>query len=824
MTELDLSYYLNDDISHSAEGLVARPRLPDYGAVVSRGSGSVLLQNTFKILECESKEFTRVREDFDGRGDTTTVEEYPNDPSTLNITEPDSSLTSGVLHPVEKQKQHSELPSAGTEKSVHMLNVVDGLESDDESLLDSQYHQKTYQDFLKDAVDSKINGSQFQQLPFVSLFPSDNGEFVRESTFSAEDLSFHSDNDKLFNPLLSSFNFPKHGSEPHGNEKVLGHDDCNEETGCVHVHRGIDVLTINSGMEPTMSESSIEPKLLTKAMNECTDFENLEEGVSESSSSKLRKEEEENKKRAERRIKEAAICHNDFAPLEEGMLFHMFYLPSPKSKKGSSTRRKRRSRKKTMKSEGKTDIAHGLLVSLYTKDTVISYQTEKSEQEEGTQAGIDLKNPEEWLCTLNSAFDIDDDILGEMNFDPAEISTLLTALESLGDVLLSNDITETDAAKPCPNVAVSPAGTTVLGISQNLSEKALDPPAAPSSAISLVSSRLNEKQEPETVIDVIMSSPGTELAMSPPGTLTAFLYPKYDPEGRTNKKNQSLFHEGIHSVLTKGDQCVKSIGSSVPDEVSDSRFVCPPTKPSRKRQRSFRKILFAKSPLLRKSSDSEKSNRILANAEVEDLQSDRKSGTIISLKSLWRFKLISHSTSMSRFNLESGESLDEYVADYVGHRDLRLPRYGDMLSKGGEAAKKMMLDGCDPISVLGPDSRESDDSDDTLTSFVADKLHAGDSSVLEYSPTPGPVVSKSYQFDKDNRWFGLRRFKTMGHMKKHPAIRFAQEPTYITEPNLYAIENSDDTSEGDSGHTRSILKRRTTLGKQKRRFRYFFYL
>jgi hypothetical protein len=707
-----------------------------------------------------------------------------------------------------------------------MLNVVDGLESDNKSLLDSQYHRKTYQDFLKDAVDSKINGSQFQQQPFTSLFPSDNGEFVRESTFSTEDLSFHSDNDKLFNPILSSFNFPKYGAEPHGNEKLLEPDDGNEEPGCVYVHCDIDVLTINNGMEPTISGSSIEPKLFTKAMDEYTDFENFEERMSESSSFKLR-EEEENKKRAERRIKEATICHNDFAPLEEGMLFHMFHLPSPKSRKGSSTRRKRRSRKKAMKPESKTDIAHELLVSLYTKDTAISYQAEKAEQEEGTQTYIDLRNPEEWLCTLNSAFEIDDDILGEINFDRTEISTLLTALESLGDVLLSNDITETDAEKPSPNTAVSLAGTRVLDISQKLSERALDPPAAPNSAISLISSRLNEKQEPETVIDVVMSSPETELAMSPPGTLTAFLYPKYDPEAKTNKQNQSLFHEGIQSVLTKGDQCVKSIGSGVADEVLDNCFVNPPTKASRKRQRSFRKIFFAKSPPLRKSSDSEKSDRTLENAKDEDLQSDRKSGTVISLKSLWRSKLISHS-SMSRFNLESGESLDEYVADYVGHRDLKLPRYGDMLSKGGEAAKKMMLDACNPISELGPDSRESDDSDDTLTSFVADKLHCGTSSVLEYSPMPGPGVSKSYQFDKDKRWFGLGRFKTMGHMKRHPTISFAQEPIYITEPakqlNLCASQNSDGTLEGDSvSHTKSILKRRTTLGTHKRKFRYFFY-
>lgn len=737
------------------------------------------------------------------------------------------------------------------------------------TLFPSIYYDKTYQEFLNDAADG-ISGhiddldhhtSSYPELN-ISVFPPPSQEFIRDSAFT-DDVEFFGDNEhlakfgdkKLVNSLPSSFGVPK---------RVLIDDDDDSQdsilSGTINFYARLSIehLPVSRGIRLITSGSSIEPRLLGSEI--LFKYETLRDVASVSSpqSAQLPKE-EENTKRTLRRSKEATIAHSDFANLEEGDLVSLFYVVSPEPRKKRSLRQKSKSKSKDpalnyKKHKSLTYTSHDthqikcinetlveksknepLFISLYSKDMLGMNGPEMPPEElhEDLQFGgdePDINDSEVWLNALNSAFDIDDDILDDILFDHAIIPTLLTTLQDSLPLEMgfhtngkrkepNNNLASVNDLERVHSVsALSLASAMVSEMFKKLSGKAHH-----NSEVSPI----EDPAESATVLDAVMNTLMSQATVSPPGTVIAYLYAE---EVKKAKSRRSLFHEKIPSTSTKIDQLTHQETQSS-DWKLNNRLINARNPDAPKKRRSIRKIFSGKSPPNDEVNAGELNPKpskadLHSHASTDNSERDqKKTGTIISLKSLWRSKstIRSHQRKVSNFNLESGESLSGYAAEYASTRELGSPR----VSSAFEAQRMWSLMADDLLNQIPETAGSEETGDDTLTSLMEDKLR-GLKSISEYIPTPAPVAPMAYQFEEADHkgWLGLRRFKTLNYLKKDRTIRFATDPVYITESvsklgGVLTGEAPYSTGSlnslfDSSIRTRSILKRQGTLNSSRR--------
>lgn len=824
---MDLSYRVDDDVFDFGEWVTTEFQIPKCKTVIDETGRSEGLDNispTVVVEELESEQVSDTASDHLFNVPSSSVRDKAD---TVPVSFP---LNKKPSNEVSRDEQDTIRYRAFSESSLEqhfpdsaVLNIVDDQDAEDEceSVFQSLYYDKTYQDFLTDAAES-CPSTDYCESEMISestppLHERTDAEFLRETSFTGTEEGIYSDSNflteynsiRLFDSMLFSSALPKKSlhddfGETSGKSAFTQELDYEGDNSILKFAQQLDYddLPISRGVRLITSGSSIELGLLTKSA-----FPDRHEQTGLKSQPVNVLKEKTDLKRA-RQLKEVTILHRDFADLEDGDLTKLFApVPPKKVNKGEPVKRKKKSDLKEPSEVPNPfpGVAAGQFF-LHSKDRSRAMAKEP-EPEPQPQIDINLEDPDKWHRTLHTAFDLEDDILGDITFKQAEILTLLTLLESIAEDLCSvdrsSDAFTSGELKPHPPTALSIASSKVAKGFQKFSLIALNTPGMPTYAKSAdedSTTELDLKQREEAPLNNVAYTLVSEVSASLPGAVTAFLC-LARPANEANSA-QEHWHQQSQSTVIQG---VEEVRPS--DCILNNRFVSA-TNGSPKWKRSIGKIL-AKS--LAAGGSGNKSMLF-----KDDSIRTRKSMSGISLKSPWRSKTTEE--PRSNFNIESGLSLTGYAAMYTASNDLALPVDGAMMSRGGEEAKKMLSSDPEVVDEVALESKGSLYSDGTLNSLMDDKLRAK-KSISEYIPTPAPVAPKTYLYEVERKWFGLRRVKMLA--ERQPTIRFAAEPIFITEPvkelDRHNTEQSDGTSE-EYSQTRAkpILKRHATLGTPKK--------
>lgn len=628
------------------------------------------------------------------------IEFNEDNPSTLDITEPNSSFNQSINDlsefnlKIEKFKRS--LKSSNSIKLTQLLdesfklNIVDMNDDDDNDFYDGRI---LVNDFENEAIDNYES---------PEIFPLTLESFNDYNDFISKDISF------INSP--NSYRYP--------------------------VEKGLRLLSSSIITMENSDSASVEETNEKKKINETKEQFEL------------------------RRIREKTINHGDFQNFDEGDLFEMFKQPSPIIKEPpkieSNFMRKSSNQTTFIKHYDYETSDDSISAGLYSGASLLEMFANNIENDlTSTSANYvrkqynDLQNKDDWINSLNSAFKINEDLTDELKkHEIVEIPSLSPSPE------LEEEIT----TKP-PNTATSLFSLT--------NEKMVDLFQKFSAKIYSSTTAEDNKQDFKDEENVDLKDELVFEPFSPPGTITAKLFVEnglsVPSSVAPNEVIKSHFIENIEaSSASKSTSTADFIPSNLIEEEEEApivdswtlnnKFVRTPLKnDDNKRKRSIRKILFS---AISKDSSTADSN------SSKDTTNSRLSWS----KSILRGKSSLHrsysklkKSSTKKFNMDSGQSLEEYAAEYAKQNDLLTTN--NIKSKDSEIIEKIM-----------ENTRRSHSKEEIGSVKRYHTLPTR--SISEYVPTPIPKTRSKSIFSKSN--FGLNR-------KKELSIRFAPTPEYITE-------------------------------------------
>lgn len=470
------------------------------------------------------------------------------------------------------------------------------------------------------------------------------------------------------------------------------------------------------------------------------------------------------------------------------------------------------------------------LLNILANDLGRNFPTTPIPEEPKDYAG--LKNKEDWIKSLNSAFEIDEDLTQELE----GMGVIMPDIDQYSE---SPSLIEESTSKP---KSYKKAFTlSPLSIKKRNPPTAKSPPLdhEPSSGNPLQSAESNRPLSTEKItgflnklsaritsasgnfskVNTRVTSPkfnqntsytdknGDEItsagvineAMSPPGTLTAKLFEEngigtkrlpitgqkhfvetiVSAVGKTEKSSQPVSEEENNDEKNREESIDEPKHSTASNNWKpNNRFLDYASKSPLHRKKTIKKIFTSRSKESA-STDHTKETRVPPSIAISDETSE---GKLTWRNSIFRKKSVFKNRSVSKdLSMDSGVSLEGFAAEYAREKSLEVSqRLKEIMSTETADAKKIIevnlaIKSNQPYYEL-PITRDSEFSlgtDDTLGSYLSEKLNPP-KPLSEYVKTPIPTHERSgpsFLKTKNHRRLSfMNRSKSVGNMTEAEKI------------------------------------------------------